>query len=164
MHTASLPLEPDVELVEAGLERRSGTSLRILCLGASITFGVGSTTGNGYRKDLRDLLEADGNSVHFVGTQSSGNMTNNANEGYPGFRIDQVAGFGWNAYGYLPNVICVHLGTNDMSQNYAPNVSAYNMGTMIDQIYSAIPSTTLVVVSKLLPNKKASTEAGHRSL
>lgn len=36
--------------------------MRILFLGASITFGVGSTDGNGYREKLRNLLVSAGNS------------------------------------------------------------------------------------------------------
>lgn len=87
-------------------------------------------------------------------------MVNDINEGYPGLRIDQVTGYAWNSYGYYPNVVLIHLGTNDMAQGYAPNVSANNMGILIDQIYSVLPSDALVVVSKLLPNKKASTESG----
>jgi lysophospholipase L1-like esterase len=142
--------------------RSSGAELRILCLGASITFGVGSTTGNGYRKDLRDMLIAAGNKVTFVGTQSSGNMLNNANEGYPGMRIDQVMGFAWNSYAYFPNVVLVHLGTNDFVQHYDPQTSADRMGTLIDQIFSATPST-LVVISKLLPNNKTVIESGIQS-
>jgi lysophospholipase L1-like esterase len=135
--------------------------MRILCLGASITWGVGSTDGNGYRKDLRDILTADGSSVRYVGTQTSGNMENNANEGYPGFRIDQVMGFAWNSYGYWPNIILVHLGTNDFVQGYDPQASANRMGTLVDQIYQAIGSTSpLVVVSKLLPNNRTTTENG----
>jgi lysophospholipase L1-like esterase len=140
---------------------RGNTDLRILCLGASITFGVGSTTGNGYRKELRDMLTAAGATVEYVGTQTSGNMANNANEGYPGFRIDQVMGFAWNSYGYWPNVVLVHLGTNDFVQGYNPQTSADSLGTLIDQVYQAIGSSNpLVVVSKLLPNNRTTTESG----
>lgn len=51
--------------------------LRILPLGASITWGKASTDGNGYRKHLRELLEQRGTIVEFVGTMTSGNMSNN---------------------------------------------------------------------------------------
>ena len=73
----SIPTSGEVDVVWPRIEHRSGgTALRILCVGASITFGVGSTDGNGYRRDLRDLLEHAGSTVHYVGTQSSGNMKN----------------------------------------------------------------------------------------
>ena len=64
---------------------------RIMSLGASVTFGVGSTTGDSYRKDLEDLLVANGNSVTYVGTKKNGNFTDNAVEAVPGFVISQIA-------------------------------------------------------------------------
>lgn len=60
------------------LDRRAGSFyLRILPLGASITFGkddTKSSTGNGYRKFLRDQLRYDGWQVNMVGTLSHGTM------------------------------------------------------------------------------------------
>jgi hypothetical protein len=64
---------------------------RIMSLGASVTFGVGSTTGDSYRKDLEDLLVANGNTVSYVGTKKNGNFTDNAVEATPGFVISQIA-------------------------------------------------------------------------
>jgi hypothetical protein len=51
--------------------------LRILPLGASITQGVDSSTGNGYRKPLRDKLRSEGWLVNMVGTKQDGNMVDN---------------------------------------------------------------------------------------
>lgn len=65
--------------------------LRIMALGASVTFGQGSTTGNSYRKDLEDLLVANNNTVHFVGTKKNGNFSDNAVEATGGFVIEQIA-------------------------------------------------------------------------
>lgn len=62
-----------------------------MSLGASVTFGVGSTTGDSYRKDLEDLLLANGNTVTYVGTKKNGNFTDNAVEAVPGFVISQIA-------------------------------------------------------------------------
>lgn len=64
---------------------------RIMALGASVTFGTGSTTGDSYRKDLQDLLVANNNSVEYVGTKKNGNFTDNAVEATPGFVISQIA-------------------------------------------------------------------------
>jgi hypothetical protein len=65
---------------------------RIMSLGASVTFGTGSTTGDSYRKDLEDLLVANGNTVTYVGTKKNGNFTDNAVEATPGFVILQISG------------------------------------------------------------------------
>lgn len=48
--------------------------LRIMPLGASITNGLESSQGNGYRKELRDQLRFDGWPVNMVGTLRSGAM------------------------------------------------------------------------------------------
>ncbi len=51
---------------------------RILPLGASIVWGVGSSDGNGFRKPLRDRLRQDGwEHVNMVGSQNSGPMIDN---------------------------------------------------------------------------------------
>jgi hypothetical protein len=63
---------------------------RIMALGASVTFGIGSTTGDSYRKDLQDLLVANGNTVEFVGSKRNGNFSDNAVEAVPGFVIGQI--------------------------------------------------------------------------
>lgn len=48
--------------------------LRILPLGASITYGQGSTHGNGYCKYLRDKLRVEGWNVNMVGSRRAGTM------------------------------------------------------------------------------------------
>lgn len=65
--------------------------LRIMALGASVTFGIGSTTGDSYRKDLRDLLVGNGSRVEFVGSMKHGNFADDAVEATPGFVISQIA-------------------------------------------------------------------------
>lgn len=55
----------------------SKVPLRILPLGASITWGTGSTTGNGYRKPLYDELKKNGFEVEMVGSKEHGNMKDN---------------------------------------------------------------------------------------
>lgn len=51
--------------------------LRILPLGASITFGERSSDGNGYRNELKNLLEKSHFKVEMVGNVKSGKMKNN---------------------------------------------------------------------------------------
>jgi hypothetical protein len=64
---------------------------RIMSLGASVSFGIGSTTGDSYRKDLQDLLVANSNTIEYVGTENNGNFSDNAVEATPGFVISQIA-------------------------------------------------------------------------
>lgn len=57
--------------------------LRILPLGASITWGYLSSTGNGYRKPLRDKLRFEGWEVDMVGSKSNGDMVDNVRISLP---------------------------------------------------------------------------------
>lgn len=107
--------EYDEENTYVNVEKRAiegGITLNIMPTGASITYGINSSDGNGYREDLEDLLA--GNPVNFIGTQHSGTMADNAMEGYPGKRIGQVQGIvmGNDILSHKPNVILINLGTN----------------------------------------------------
>jgi hypothetical protein len=51
--------------------------LRIMPLGASITEGVKSSDGNGYRKPLREMLTGKGWKVNMVGSKKVGTMQDN---------------------------------------------------------------------------------------
>src|SRR4051794_23956151 len=67
-------------------------SLRLMPLGDSITWGVGSSSGNSYRGFLWNRLAAEGHTLDFVGSGRSGTMSDPDNEGHSGWRIDQIAG------------------------------------------------------------------------
>lgn len=65
----------DGQVDDWGLVRRADDFyLRIMPLGASITYGISSTDGNGYRKVLRDQLRYDGWRVNMVGSLFGGTM------------------------------------------------------------------------------------------
>lgn len=60
-----------------GVDRRDDVQefyLRIMPLGASITQGIASTDGNGYRKHIRDQLRYVGWKVNMVGSKQDGAM------------------------------------------------------------------------------------------
>ena len=64
-----------------GTDVSPGKELRILPLGDSITYGIQSTDGNGYR--LRLQKDLSGSKLLFVGDpqRQGGNMANNQNAG-----------------------------------------------------------------------------------
>ncbi|KAK1585002.1 GDSL-like Lipase/Acylhydrolase [Colletotrichum navitas] len=134
-------------------------SLRIMPLGASITYGLRSTDGNGYREALRNLLIADGNPVEMVGSHPNGTMANNANEGWPGFRIDEVLEKAEISVPLtLPNLVLVNAGTNDCAQNYDTDNAGARMLEMLDYLWATSTRAT-VVLSTLLVNGNNATEA-----
>lgn len=148
----------------------------MMALGASITYGFLSTDGNGYRDDLRGLLQRGGNTdVTYVGSRNNGTMTDNAVEGWPGYRIDQVMPKAQTAVpASRPNVILLNVGTNDCVQNFdmnnttrisalAPVLTAnanYTIGDrmriLVDDLFNWSPNAT-VIMSTLILNKMAET-------
>ena len=126
--------------------------LRLMPIGDSITAGYRSSTGNGYRGPLWPELINDGDALDFVGSQRSGVMFDPDNEGYFGDRIDQIAGLinGELAL-YQPNVVLLHIGTNDLGQNYQVSTAPARLASLIDQILAADPGVT-ILVAQLIPN------------
>ncbi|TEB21836.1 FG-GAP repeat domain-containing protein [Coprinellus micaceus] len=127
---------------------------RIMPLGASITYGVGSTHGNGYRDRLFRLLERNGNVVNMVGTHPAGECTmeDKDTEGWSGFIIDEVAAkMRASMPVNRPNIATILVGTNDMTRNIDARNAPARLGGLIDELLN-FPSPTLVIVSSLPAN------------
>ncbi|MCJ1262337.1 hypothetical protein MMC22_002207 [Lobaria immixta] len=123
-----------------------GIELRIMPLGASITYGTGSSDGNGYRLPLAEKLA--GTKLRFIGSVQSGDMSDNYNEGHPGAVISEIANFARASLGDRPNVILLHVGTNDLASDEplekiedAPE----RLGGLIDELVSVCPDATILV-------------------
>ncbi|EEH50690.1 uncharacterized protein PADG_06769 [Paracoccidioides brasiliensis Pb18] len=135
----------------------SDVNLRILPLGDSITYGQGSSDGNGYRLRLHTLLSPRHN-VEYIGQERDGSMNNNHHEGHKGFPIGPVGITGKRNYADRPNIVLLMAGTNDvvfqMNLENAPNV----LGQVIDEILAACPDA-VVLVATLTPLLDANREA-----
>lgn len=128
-------------------------------LGASITFGYKSTDGNGYREDLRDLLVEYGFSTKMVGSNKGGTMDNNENEGWSGFRVDQVRGKAEKSVPKLqPNLITINAGTNDCAQDFQLDKYGERMEGLIEYLWDTSENST-VILSTLLINLNSTVEA-----
>ncbi|KAF5335722.1 hypothetical protein D9611_009621 [Ephemerocybe angulata] len=134
----------------------SGRVCRIMPLGASITYGVGSSDWNGYRAKLYLALQKDGNTVNMVGNNPSVNgtfKTDPDTEGWPGYIIDQVADkMRQSMPKNRPNIATILVGTNDMTGNIDVANAPKRLGKLIDDLL-AFPPLTLVIVSSLPPNR-----------
>jgi lysophospholipase L1-like esterase len=134
-------------------------NLRIMPLGDSITWGVGSSTTSSYRADLWNSITGAGYSLDFVGGERSGSLPDTDNEGHSGWKINDIAGIATNRLStYRPNIVTLHLGTNDLNQNDNVSTAPDRLGALIDQILVAAPDTT-VVVAQLVLSKNASLNA-----
>ncbi|KAL6229273.1 SGNH hydrolase-type esterase domain-containing protein [Aspergillus navahoensis] len=121
----------------------AGPDLRILPLGASITWGLRSTDGNGYRKALRDQLRYKGFEVNMVGSRANGTMVDNDVEGTSGDTIAMVTEKAANSVGYKPNTIPL---AGDRMRNL-----------IMSLVNSEDMANTLIVLSTLLPSLDANT-------
>ncbi|MEU8762715.1 GDSL-type esterase/lipase family protein [Streptomyces sp. NPDC048659] len=123
--------------------------LAVMPLGDSITLGVGSSTRTGYRPELSRQLSSEVQQVEFVGSQRDADGTHH--EGHSGWRIDQLQA---NIETWLaeakPNLITLHIGTNDMNRDYQVATAPQRLGALIDQIHAASPDT-VVLVASLVP-------------
>ena len=124
-------------------------------LGDSITTGIndGNTAGfnAGYRLKLYNDLIAAGFNVDFVGSQSNGpvGLADKDHEGHPGYTINDIASVvNGPLDAFQPSIILLMIGTNDILQGdpLSSNAPA-NLGNLIDQITTQVPSAHLVVAS-----------------
>src|SRR3954447_19861671 len=122
------------------------TALRLMPLGDSSTWGVGSPSGNSYRGFLGNQLAADGHTLDFVGSGRGGTMPDPDNEGHSGWRIDQIAGIADSVLArYRPNVVTLEIGTNDLNGNYQIPTAPDRLRALIDRITDDVPDVTVLV-------------------
>jgi len=131
----------------------AATPVRIMPLGDSITGGPGC-----WRAVLWDRLQRTGfTNIDFVGTLPGGgcNLANwdGDNEGHGGFQATGIANQnqlpGWLAATH-PDIVLMHLGTNDVWNNVptATILAAYS--TLIDQMRASNP-TMKILLAQILP-------------
>ncbi|PQE04628.1 FG-GAP repeat domain-containing protein [Rutstroemia sp. NJR-2017a BBW] len=139
------PDHDEPNTLSAPLTISSSVPLRILPLGDSITWGSGSTQGNGYRLRLLTLLSE--NPVTYIGSQRSGSIVNNNNEGHPGAVVAQIEDFATSSNGLAlrPNVILLLAGTNDVDRNVDLPTSPERMESSLDKLISACPDAVVLV-------------------
>ncbi|MEV5950282.1 ricin-type beta-trefoil lectin domain protein [Streptomyces sp. NPDC051993] len=133
--------------------------LRLMPLGDSITWGVGSPSGNSYRGFLWNQLASEGHGLDFVGSGRNGTMSDPDNEGHSGWHIDQIAGIADSVLAqYRPNVIALEIGTNDLNGGSQAEPAAERLHALIDQITVDAPDAT-VLVGTLIVSTNSTEEA-----
>ncbi|MFG2044699.1 AbfB domain-containing protein [Dactylosporangium sp. NPDC048998] len=146
-------------VVSAPAHAESNGGVRILPLGDSITDGF--NVPGGYRINLWRALADAGHPVDFVGSQFNGpaDLPDHDHEGHPGWRIDQVDA---NAAGWVattaPRSVLVHLGTNDVVQNYDLAGAPARLSALIDHVRAAAPAADVFVAS-IIPLSDPAREA-----
>lgn len=132
---------------------QAATPVRIMPLGDSITGGPGC-----WRATLWDRLQRSGfHDIDFVGTLPGGGCNlaswDGDNEGHGGFRATGIADQnqlpGWLSATH-PDVVLMHLGTNDIWGNTPTAAILAAYGTLVDQMRASNPATK-ILVAQLIP-------------
>jgi lysophospholipase L1-like esterase len=128
--------------------------LRVMPLGDSITAGVESSSGAGYRAPLYESLHRATGGVEFVGSMRSGRAGDPHHEGHPGWTIDQIEKIAaCSVPSNRPNVVLLHAGTNDVNQNLNLVMASERLEKAIDTIHRGSPHA-LILVAKIIPTGK----------
>src|SRR5581483_5307003 len=129
----------------------SNGGVKVMPLGDSITDGL--TVPGGYRIGLWQRFTTAGYKVDFVGSLSNGpaSLGDHDHEGHSGWRIDQIDAniVGWLGT-YHPHTVLLHIGTNDISQNYDLPNAPNRLSALIDHITNTLPSAE-VFVAQIIP-------------
>ncbi|WYZ43081.1 hypothetical protein EsH8_VI_000780 [Colletotrichum jinshuiense] len=126
-------------------------ALRLMPIGGSVTYGQGSSHGNGYRGYLRQMLIADGYKPEMVGSRKAGVMQENWCEGWRGFRIDQIDQKAQRCVpGILPNLFTVNAGSNDCIQDFDLEHIGIRIRAMLEHLWAASPYSTIILSTLLV--------------
>jgi lysophospholipase L1-like esterase len=143
----------------SGASAESNGGVRVMPLGDSITDG--SQVPGGYRIGLWQRFGTDGYRVDFVGSQFNGpaSLGDHDHEGHPGWRIDQLDAsvVGW-LNTYQPHTVLLHIGTNDILQNYNVSTAPSRLSTLLDHVTATVPAAE-VFVAQLIPLANAGQES-----
>jgi lysophospholipase L1-like esterase len=141
----------------------SNGGVRVMPLGDSIT--EGTQVPGGYRIGLWQRLSAAGYRVDFVGSQFNGPpaLGDHDHQGHPGWRIDQIDA---NVTGWLrnttPRTVLLHIGTNDILQNFNVAGAPGRLSALVDRITAAVPAAD-VFLATIIPLSSPSQEAAART-
>jgi lysophospholipase L1-like esterase len=161
--SAALAVLAGATLHSSPATAESNGGVRVMPLGDSITDGL--TVPGGYRIGLWQRFGAGGFRVDFVGSLFNGpaSLGDHDHEGHSGWRIDMIDA---NIVGWVrntnPHTVLLHIGTNDVLQNFNLAGAPGRLSTLIDHITATVPSAE-VFVATIIPLANSGAEANVRT-
>lgn len=125
------------------------SGVRIMPLGDSITYGVHSSDGGGYRVYLWNMLQQMGFPVTFVGSKQAGPANSpRANEGHSRAMIKYIQAHivFWLNY-FHPDIILLTIGTNDMGSPLDRPLAVERLTNLLTTIATVAPHTSVLVAT-----------------
>lgn len=138
-------------------------TIRLMPLGDSITLG----SSGGYRTLLwKKMVQQDGKKLDFVGSLTDGpsDLGDRNHEGHSGWRIDQLRAQidGWSNT-YRPELVLLHIGTNDINQNYNLSSAPSRLQDLVNRICTNNAGVELIVASLIPINGRSSQVSSYNS-
>jgi lysophospholipase L1-like esterase len=135
----------------AGDVSQRNAALKVMPLGDSITLGFDNRGGGGYRLRLwQRLVQQEKLNIHFVGSEQSGpaELGDKHHEGHGGWRIDQLRAIIDSTLAvHTPNVVLLHIGSNDLGQHYQLNSAAARLRDLADRICADRSGIDLIIAA-----------------
>jgi len=124
---------------------------KIMPVGNSITKGVGSTDSLGFRKKLYDNLYNSGINFQFVGNETSAPYKGWFKSGakIEEFRIGAAYDLVNAINTYQPNMVLIHLGTNNLT-SYSVSSAITNLESLLKD-FSNISTVQRILLCKIIP-------------
>lgn len=133
-------------------------TIRIMPMGDSITEAEGGHSS--YRFWLWDLLQGTGGNFDFVGSQrgvfrGTPRFTNfdQDHQGHWGFRVDQLLSLAPAAAAFQPDIVLLHIGTNDVRQGESADSTVNDIARIID-IFRQSNSDVVVLLAQVIPTNR----------
>lgn len=127
--------------------------VRIMPLGDSITDG--DDYPGGYRVGLWRRLAQAGYRVDLVGTRSNGppELGDRDHEGHSGWRIgDLDASVVSYLRSHMPDVVLLHIGTNDINGNHEVDTAGARLSQLVDKIFATAAGVD-VFLATIIPHR-----------
>jgi lysophospholipase L1-like esterase len=146
-------------LVPGAASAEGNGGVRVMPLGDSITDGF--NVPGGYRINLWQRMAGGGHTVDLVGSGFNGPaaLGDHDHEGHSGWRIDQIDS---NIVTWLratnPHTVLLHIGTNDMNQNFDIANAPARLSRLVDRILANAPGVELFV-AQIVPARDATVES-----
>jgi lysophospholipase L1-like esterase len=140
--------------------------VKVMALGDSLTVGIGSTRGGGYRAPFWEHMRDAGIEIDMVGGKVDGPETfDNRHQGYARMPLHELsAGVHDKMRMFQPDVVLLLAGADEVgSSNFSPHAFAANLEVMIDRIFTA-KSGVKLLIGTLPPSKFGKNQGAKRAV
>jgi lysophospholipase L1-like esterase len=150
----------------AAAAAESPAPVKVMALGDSLTVGVGSTRGGGYRAPFWERMRDAGIEVDMVGGKIDGPETfDNRHQGYAQMPLHELSsGVFDKVRSFEPDYVLLLAGADEVgTSHFSPHAFAANLDVMIDRIFTAKRDVKLLI-GTLPPAKYGKKQGAKRAV